>query len=89
MADDLTAELGRIAEQVAGARKGFMPMGTTEYSRNVTQSHAPRLLAAVEAVLKLHQPVKDRTGAIVCRNDHWPWPCPEMTAIAACLTRPL
>lgn len=46
----------------------------------------PRLVAALEAVLKLHRPVKNRLNAIVCRNDRYPWPCPEVTAITREIT---
>lgn len=49
-------------------------------------SEIPRLLAAVEAVLKHHEPVDDgRWHTIVCGRCRETWPCGEVQAISAAL----
>jgi hypothetical protein len=46
----------------------------------------PRLLAAIEAALKRHQPhVRRQNWPPVCSYDNRRWPCPEVRDITAAL----
>jgi hypothetical protein len=53
----------------------------------VAYEDAPLLLAAVEAVLPLHQPIVRRKGwHPTCSFDNHRWPCAEYRAITTALT---
>ena len=72
MADDLAAELDRIAREL----RTFGANG----------NDAERLLKAVEAVLELHQPhTRRQNWPPVCSYDNRRWPCPEVAAITTAL----
>lgn len=76
--------LAEIGERYAhGAKK-------TATGRDVCASadDVPRLVAAIEAVLKQHQPI-DSYGTLVCDKCSFafrtPWPCGEVDAITTAL----
>lgn len=90
--DGLTAALERIRERYADATAGLRP----EVIKYWDCADVKPLLAAIEAVLKRHQPVK-RGLSTVCstcvhrvgngvRYDRSSWPCPEVEAITRELT---
>jgi hypothetical protein len=87
MADDLTATLAGIKERqsiASDASLGFARMEERHAALiKVAYEDTPRLLAAVEAVLKEHQPVNRGEGLEpICSTCHRGfWPCPTYEAI--------
>jgi len=87
-ADDLAATLAGIREhnERVIALCGMAPAVV----RQLAEHDVPRLLAAIDAVLELHQPVDYVTGA-QCKGcaTHvtfaW-WPCPTVLAITGEVT---
>lgn len=87
MADDIAAALAAIRER--GYRNGATGAECARLS-DAAAVDVPRLLAAVEAALKVHQPVDRGTGA-QCKGcathvTFTRWPCPTYRAITAALT---
>jgi hypothetical protein len=90
MADDLAAPLAEIEERARLAKAwGLLkPRVVAESALDV-----PRLLAALEAVLELHQRIPDQRGIAdgpprppICSGCRIAWPCQEYEAITAALT---
>ena len=85
MADDLSSLLSEIRER---AHELTIDLPQEEHCGAVpcTGHDALRLLAAVEAALKLHKPhVRRQNWPPVCSYDNRRWPCPEVAAITAAL----
>jgi hypothetical protein len=81
MGDELAAQLAEWGEDFEEELNGAVAEEDEPLKRSLS------LLAAVEAVLKEHQPV-DRGGGLkpICGTCHRGfWPCPTYQAIAAAL----
>jgi hypothetical protein len=85
--DDVTAALAAIRERAAHADRALKFGGSFRVTAR-SQADVPRLVAAVEAVLKEHQPVNRGEGLEpICSTCHRGfWPCPTVQAITAALS---
>lgn len=82
--DNLTAALEQIKKRYDKIRTGTYPAGAAlaDYVADF-----PRLVAALEVVLELHQPIMRREGwNPTCKYDNHRWPCPEVAAITREIT---
>ncbi len=83
----LAAELAAIRENLVIIAELERAGGYEEPTRTLV--HGQRLLAAVEAALARHQPMRSalRQKQTICGGCTYAteWPCPEYTAIAAAL----
>jgi|GEM_PF-6905502 len=83
--DPVASTLAEIRERYEWGADRYVTLGEVRNSA----ADVPRLLAAVEAALKVHQPVDRGTGA-QCKGcathvTFTRWPCPTVRAIAAAL----
>ena len=89
MTDDRVAStLAKIRAEALGSIAYAGDHTCPDADASCSAHHALRLLAAVEAALKEHQPV-DRGGGLesICGTCHRGfWPCPTYRAITAALT---
>lgn len=75
----LTAFLATAGYAITQAPKDITDE-TGESLRSTASFYAPRLLAAVEAVLALH--VRDHQRVPLCEGCDYRWPCPTREAIS-------
>ena len=87
MTDSLTAELDRIAERHEHMRTRYGNVGGL-LALAGAKDDMPRALAALKAVLEVHQGVTDGDypeNLAICDEDGEFYPCPTVRAITAAL----
>ena len=87
VADPVAATLAEISDDVTMAAAALVNNRLAPSAKKTAADElahwAPRLLAAVEAVLKHHRPVEhSRYHTIVCGICREIWPCGEVQAIS-------
>lgn len=75
----------QVATYLADVKRDLVDGAT--YPHRVMDLHAPRLLAAVKAVLIEHEPIRSdgKATCITCSDsygEHEQWPCDTVKAIA-------
>ena len=72
-----------IARKLDFIRADIEEPGSMPAAR-VIAGHVAALLAALDAVLKRHEPIERRKGwNLTCSYDNHHWPCPEVQDVTA------
>lgn len=89
---DVTAEVARIRTDIDETVDVYNLDGTGKNSYPVSAAmsrHARSLLAAIQAVLDQHRPIRNLDGQLRCDKCSFafptPWPCGEVEAITRAL----